>query len=122
MTAPRRCLVVLLAFVASVALACSREASAFDDVPSLAEAVSEAGVSCDRIEDGPEAELVAGSGTCAGSGVTLYIFASADKLEDWKKVGTRIGPAVIGPNWTATGDPADLERVADEVGGELSNP
>ena len=122
MTTPRRSVCVLLAFMASIAFACSRDAQAFDDLPTLAEAVSEAGVPCDRVEEGPEAQLVVASGKCARSSVTLYLFDSADKLEDWKKVGSRIGPAVIGPNWTATGDRAELESIAEELGGELSNP
>ena len=121
MTTPRRSVCVLLAFLASIAFACSQDVRAFDDLPTLAEAVSEAGVSC-VVEEGPDARLVAASGRCARSSVTLYLFDSADKLEDWKKVGTRIGPAVIGPNWTATGDRADLERISEELGGELSNP
>lgn len=123
MTTPPRSVLVLLAFVASIAFGCSQEAQAFDDLSSLAEAVSETGVSCERLQEGPEAQLVAGSGSCAGSSVTLYLFDDADKLEDWKKVGTRIGPAVSGPNWTATGDSPDLERIADQLDGELlSNP
>ena len=123
MSAPRRSVLILLSFVASVALACSQEATAYVDLRSLAEAVSEAGVSCERVQEAPEAELVARSGSCADSSVTLYLFASRDKLEDWKKVGIRIGPAVTGPNWTATGNRVDLKRIADELDGELlSNP
>jgi len=53
----------------------------------------------------------------------LYLFDRPADLEDWKKVGTRIGPAAIGPNWAASGDRADLERISEELGAEIvSNP
>ena len=101
--------------------ACSPEPEPYADLSDLAAAVSEAGVGCDRLERGPRAQLVSDWGTCAGSDITVYLFDDAGDLEDWRTVGTRLGPALIGPNWAATGSADDLGRVADELGGDLTS-
>ena len=121
MTTPRRSVLILLAFVASIALACSQQAESFDDLPSLAEAVSDAGVTCDRFEEGSEAELLSDSGVCDRSDVRLYLFDNNQDLADWQKVGARLGPTAIGPNWAATGDLDALRRLSDDLGAELSD-
>lgn len=98
---------------------CSRNPQRYEDVSALAQAVSAAGVDCERIGPGWEAQLVVDSGTCADSGVMLYLFDSARDLESWQKVATRLGSAVIGPNWAATGNAGDLARISDELAGEF---
>ncbi len=114
---------VCLSLLAVAAGACSREAPSFESLSNLAQALSDAGVSCDRVDEGPEAELVAAVGTCEGSGVTLYLFDRSADLEDWKKVGTRIQPAAIGPDWAASGERSQVELISDELDAEIvSNP
>ncbi len=112
----------IVAFVLAVIFglpACSSEARRFDDVSSLAVAVSEVGISCDRSQPGPEAELVEESISCGGSDVRLYLFGSEQNLRNWSEVGSRIAPVVIGPNWAVTGEEASLRVVAEELGGDL---
>lgn len=110
-------LVLLLAAVALVA--CSSESERYDDLSELAEGVSAAEVPCDRVDPGPRAQLVSATGTCVGSGVTLYLFDRGQDLEDWQEVGTRVGPAVMGLNWAATGKVDELDRIVAELGGEV---
>jgi hypothetical protein len=121
MSRPRALLLVPL-FAAVVLVACSPEPQRYDDLSSLAEAVTAAGVPCDRIDPGARSQLVSDTGTCATSGVTLYLFDRARDLDDWKKVATRVGPAVIGPNWAATGDADAFAGFSDELGGEIVSP
>jgi|GEM_PF-5654186 len=110
-------LTALLAFAA-----CSREAQSYESLSALSEAVSDAGVPCDRIEPGPKAELVSASGSCNGSEVTIYMFDNAGALENWTKVGARLAPTVVGPNWAVTGDVTAIETLADELDAELVSP
>ena len=111
------------ALLAVVTLAaCSPDPESYADLSDLAAATSRAGVSCDDIERGPEAQLVSHSGYCNGSDVTLYLFDDAGDLLDWRKVGTRLGSALIGPNWAVTGGADDLGRLQDELGGDLTSP
>ena len=105
-----RTIVLVPLFAAVVLVACSPEPQTYDNLSGLAEAVTAAGVQCDRIDPGPRSQLVSDTGTCAASGVTLYLFDRARDLDDWKKVATRLGPAAIGPNWAATGSSRDVER------------
>lgn len=117
---PRPIILILVQLLAASAIvACSREPMLHEDLSSLAEAVSAAGVPCDRIDPGPGAQLVGETGTCFGSGVRIYLFDRAEDIDDWKKVGTQVGPIVLGPNWAAIGDPDHLGRISDELGGEL---
>jgi len=102
--------------------ACSREPEGYDNLSALSEAVSDAGVPCDRIEPGPKAELVSASGSCNGSEVTIYMFDNAGALENWTKVGARLAPTVVGPNWAVTGDVTAIETLADELDAELVSP
>ena len=102
-------------------VACSSTAESYEQLPQLVDAVA-ASTDCDETGPGPEGDLVADSATCEGSGVTLYVFDSEAKLEDWRKVGARIGPVVIGPNWAASGDVEELRPIADELSGELVQP
>lgn len=115
-------LLVSLVFFAVVLSGCSPEARAYEDLSALRTAVSSAGVACERIAPGPEAELVSDSGICSGSEVSLYLFDSAENLEDWTKVGTRLGPALIGPNWVVAGDRGEIDKLAGELGGETTDP
>lgn len=108
--------VILLAVVLA---GCARDAQAYEELSELRSAVASAGIPCERVDPGPDAQLVSDSGTCAGSEVSLYLFDDAGDLEDWRKVGTRLGPTLIGPNWAVTGDARDLERIASEVGGDV---
>ena len=118
-----RCRLGCAALIASLAfIACSREARSYDGLPSLAEAVSDAGVSCGSIKAGRKAELVSASGSCADSEVMLYMFDSAQALESWTKVGARLGPTAVGPNWAATGEANTIETVANELEAELVSP
>lgn len=98
---------------------CSREAQSFEDLSTLRSAVSSAGIACQRVQSGPEAQLVSASGTCAGSDVTLYLFGSAEDLQDWRRVGMLLSPTLVGPNWAVTGDQRHLDRIASEVGGDV---
>jgi hypothetical protein len=116
-----RTIVMVPLFAAVVLVACSPEPQRYEDLSGLAEAVAAAGVQCHRIDPGPRSQLVSDSGTCATSGVTLYLFDRARDLDDWKKVATRVGPAVIGPNWAATGDADAFAEISDELGGEIVN-
>ena len=102
--------------------ACSPEPESYADLSDLAAATSRAGVSCERFERGPEAQLVSHSGSCTGSDVTLYLFDDAGALDDWRKVATRLSPGLIGPNWAVTGSADDLGRLEDELGGDLTSP
>lgn len=116
-----RTIVLVPLFAAVVLVACSPEPQTYDNLSGLAEAVTAAGVPCDRIDQGPRSQLVSDTGTCATSGVTLYLFDRARDLDDWKKVATRVVPAVIGPNWAATGDADAFAEFSDELGGEIVN-
>lgn len=110
----------LIGLVLSLTLvACSPDAKSYENVAGLANAVSDAGVDCRRLEASPKAELVKEGGRCADSGVALFLFEGSDDLDDWKKVATRLGPVVIGPNWAITGDHEDLARIADRLGGDI---
>ena len=100
----------------------SSQPQSFKSIDTLAEAVTGTGVSCDRVDLGARAELVKESASCAGSEVTLYIFGSEKALADWQKVGTRLGPAVVGANWAATGSRVDLQRIEEELHGDLVDP
>jgi hypothetical protein len=115
----RPTLFVSVILVAVVLSGCSREAQAYEELSALRSAVSSAGVACERVDPGPDAELVRDSGTCVGSEVSLYLFDDAGDLDDWRKVGTRLGPTLIGPNWAVTGDARELDRIGSEVGGEV---
>lgn len=113
----------LLAVLSAISFAgCSNEPSSYEDIAVLAAEVAAAGIHCDRIDPGPEARLVDESGTCIDSGVALYLFDSAEDLEDWKKVGTRLSPTLIGPNWAATGEMEMIDRLGAELGGEVTTP
>lgn len=115
--------VVLLAVVSAVSLAgCSNEPPPYDDISALSAAVASAEIECARLDPGPEARLVNESGTCVDSGVTLYVFDNAEDLEDWRKVGARLSPTLVGPNWAATGEMQAMDRLAAEVGGEVTTP
>ena len=96
------------------------EPQTFEDFESFTSAASAAGLSC--VESKSGAELVSEIAICGDSGVTLYFFDSAKHLDDWSKVGTRLGPAVIGPNWAASGETDALEHLADELHGKLTTP
>ena len=100
---------------------CSSEPQRYDDISTLASAVDTADVECDATEPGPQASLVSDSAVCDGSGVTLFLYETAQDLEDWSKVGARLGPALIGPNWAITGEADDLDRISSETGGEIVN-
>lgn len=112
-------------FVAAVigvgSVACSSNAERYEGLPELVDAV--AGVTeCEPTSPGPEAELIADSAICEDSGVTLYLFESEAKLDDWRKVGARLGPVVIGPNWAASGELEQLRPISDQLSGELIDP
>ena len=116
----RRPIILILVLLLAVALvACSSEPEQYDDLSELAEGVSAAEVPCDRVDPGPRAQLVSATGTCVGSGVTLYLFDRGQDLEDWQEVGTRVGAAVMGPTWAATGKVDELDRIVAELGGEI---
>lgn len=110
-------LLLLLSFFALAG--CSSEAQRYEDISDLASAVDSAGVECDRIEAGPDARLVRDSGACARSEVELFLFENPQNLADWSKVGTRLGPTLVGSNWAVTGGVADLDRIKSEVGGHI---
>jgi hypothetical protein len=111
---------VLVPLIVAVALvACSPEPQDYDDLEGLAQAVAAAGVTCDVLDPRPKAQLVSDAGTCAVSGVTLYLFERARDLDDWKKIATRIGPAVIEANWAATGDAENIRLISKRLGGEV---
>lgn len=115
--------VVLLTVLAAVWLVgCSEGAASYAGISDLKADVVSAGIDCDRAEPGPDAELVKDSLTCIDRGVTLYLFDDAAALADWAKVGTRLSPTLIGPNWAATGEEQTLEQLAGELGGELTGP
>ena len=117
----RRWSVGAIACVAAVSLAgCSGDAPSFDDLPALAKAVDGEGVPCDDVDPKRGSELVNEIGSCRGSEVTLYVFDSAEALDDWKKVAPLVAPATVGANWAATGDRAAVERIRDRVGGEIT--
>ncbi len=99
--------------------ACSQEPRNHDTVAALSDAVSDAGVSCKKIEPGPEAKLVKGSGSCVGSAVALYVFENPRDLEDWSKVAARLAPTAVGPRWAVTGEHHLVETVANELNAEL---
>ncbi len=112
-----------VALIALLALtACSREPEGYDNLSALSEAVSDAGVSCDQVELGPEAKLVSASGSCSGSEVTIYMFDNAGALENWTKVGARLAPTAVGPNWAVTGEASAIQTLADELDAELVSP
>jgi hypothetical protein len=114
---------VLLAIMSEMSLAgCSNEPQPYDEISALSAAVASAGIDCDRLDPGPEARLVDDSGTCVGSGVTLYLFDNAEDLEDWRKVGARLSPTLVGPNWAAVGEMQAMDRLAAELGGEVTTP
>ena len=115
----RRALLLSLAVLAVGLAGCSSEAQTFETFSELRGAVSSAGVPCDRTEPGPEASLVDESGICVGSQVSLFMFDGSDDLENWRKVGTRLGPALVGPNWAITGERQEIDLLAEELGGEL---
>jgi hypothetical protein len=116
-------ILLLVPLLAAVALAaCSSHTESYKDISDLAEAVSAAGIECSPVDPGRRAQLVSATGTCVGSGVTLYLFDRIQDLEDWKKVGTRVGPATIGPSWAVTGEVDELDRIAAELGGEVVRP
>jgi hypothetical protein len=102
--------------------ACSREPQSYDNIDALTAAVAHAGVDCSDTSPGPDAELVSVSAKCDESGITLYLFESASKLADWKKVVARLRPTVTGPNWAATGQMQALDRLAAELRGEVTTP
>ena len=99
---------------------CSGEARSFDDLSSLAKAVNARGVPCDGVDPERRSDLVSEIGSCRGSGVTLYVFESAEALADWKKVAPLVAPAAVGANWAATGDRAAVVRIADDLDGEMA--
>ena len=107
-------LIALLAFAG-----CSRASESYDSLSALSEALSDAGVRCDQIKPGPQAKLVGDSGSCAEAEITLYIFESAQALKDWTRVGARLAPTVVGPNWAVTGESNTVEMVAKTLNAEL---
>ncbi len=112
-----------MALIALLGLAaCSRDPESYESLSALSEAVSEAGVPCDQVESGPEAKLVSASGSCADSEITIYMFDSAGALENWTKVGARLAPTAVGPNWAVTGEAGAIETLADELEAELVSP
>ncbi|HYO60914.1 MAG TPA: hypothetical protein VEU29_03340 [Actinomycetota bacterium] len=98
---------------------CSPQATNVDDLAGLATAVSEQGVRCDAVDPAQGTDLVKEIGACEGSDVTLYVFESAEALDDWEKVGPLVTPAAVGANWAVTGEPSAIERIADGLGGEM---
>lgn len=114
---------ILLSTVAALVLSgCSPDAREYEELSGLRAAVASAGVACASTDPGPEARLVTDSGTCSDSGLSLYLFDSEEDLQDWRKVGTRLGRTLIGPNWAVTGEQEDIDRIAAELGGEVANP
>ena len=99
--------------------ACSQEPQNHDTVAALSDAVSDAGVTCEQVEPGPEAKLVKGSGSCVGSAVTLYVFENQRDLEDWSKVAARLAPTAVGPSWAVIGELHKIDSLADELDAEL---
>lgn len=118
----RRVLLLSVILFVIVLSGCSREAQAYEELSALRSAVSSAGIPCERVEPGPDAELVSDSGTCVGSEVSLYLFEDAADLENWRKVATRLGPTLIGPNWAAVGERDNIDRLAEGLGGEIAHP
>lgn len=117
----RRWTIGAITFVAAVSLAgCSGDAPSFEDLSSLAKAVNEEGVPCEGVDPKQGSDLVSDIASCRGSEVTLYVFDSAEALDDWKKVAPLVAPAAVGPNWAATGDSATVERIRDGLGGEIA--
>lgn len=109
-----------IACVAAVSLAgCSGEAASFDDLSELAKAVAGEAVPCAGVDRKQGTDLVDQIGSCKGSDVTLYVFESADALDDWKKVAPLVAPAAVGANWAVTGAPGALDRIAEGLGGEM---
>ncbi len=111
--------ILMLVLWTLVLAGCSSEPQRYDEISDLASAVDSSGVRCDEIEPGPEAQLVAESGTCAGSEVTLFLFEDLEDLEDWRNLGARLGPTLIGSNWAVIGRERDLDRISSEVGGDV---
>jgi hypothetical protein len=99
--------------------ACAQGPQNHDTLATLSEAVSGAGVSCEKIEPGPEAKLVKDSGSCVGSEIVLYVFENQQDLEDWSKVAAQLAPTAAGPSWAVTGELHKIETVADELDAEL---
>ncbi|MDQ4125808.1 MAG: hypothetical protein M3134_09440 [Actinomycetota bacterium] len=117
----RSALVVAAAVAAALVLgACSSPAQSYEDVDALAAAVSEAGVECSVVDRGPSAQLVNEVASCEGSGATLYVFDSLDRLEEWKAVAGRLGPVVTGPNWAVVADTPTVRQLAETLHAETT--
>ena len=115
--------IVAAAVLSTIAFTgCSKQPAEYDNISALSAAVDAAGIDCDPLEPAPEAQLVEASGICVDSGVTLYLFDDPKSLENWRKVGTRLSPSLIGPDWAATGDMQVMDRLAAELGGEITTP
>jgi hypothetical protein len=100
--------------------ACSPERPSYESLGELRAAVDGIGIACDDVEPGADATLVESSGTCLGSGLTLYTFRDKDDLEAWARVAAALDSVGIGSNWAVSGDSGDVERVADDLGARLA--
>jgi hypothetical protein len=98
-------------------VACGKSAVSYPNAGAVAAALRSGHVTCDSLLDLGRARLVADVGSCSSGAdkIEIYVFDSSSKLDDWKKVGTRLLPTVIGPNWAVSAP----DRIAKEAAGAL---
>jgi hypothetical protein len=127
----RTIVVALLLALCSVAAGCGRDAQRFGSARALVEALNDGGAECagyaastpvpeatsgPAFQTGSGESLVDESGTCSiGSAtVQVFTFASVADRDRWLTLGRKIGPVVVGPNWTVL---APDRQTADEIAG-----
>jgi hypothetical protein len=101
--------------------ACSRDADRYDGVRDVAAALAGADLGCSDLRMGGEAKLVAESGSCSveGAEINIFLFKSPGDRDKWTKLGTRVEPSLLGPNWAISGSEDSVHAIADELGGEF---
>jgi hypothetical protein len=119
-----RTLAVVTVALAFALGACSREADRYDGVRDVAAALAGADLGCSDLRMGGEAELVAESGACSveGEEINIFLFKSPGDRDKWTKLGTRVEPTLLGPNWAISGSEDAVHAIADELGGDLRSP
>jgi hypothetical protein len=104
--------------------ACSRDAGRYDGVRGVAAALAGADLGCSDLRVGGEAELVAETGSCSveGDEISIFLFKSSGDRDKWTKLGTKIEPSLLGPNWAISGSEDTVHAIAGELGGDLRSP
>ena len=104
-------------------VACSRGAVEYDSTGALAAALVRADVDCASPQGQTEGSLVQEQASCSSDGreLGLYVFAGSEQRDNWLRVGARLGPVAVGPNWAVTGDPESTARIASELHAALES-